>query len=52
MILLAFFPYYEKVNGGLRDHLSVYVSVYHPQRLKAGILEPEDACLCVCMYRC
>jgi hypothetical protein len=25
--LLAYFPYFEKIKGGLRDHLSVCVSV-------------------------
>jgi hypothetical protein len=37
MWFLAYFPYFEKIKGGLWDHLAV-----SPQCLKAGTAEPEE----------
>jgi hypothetical protein len=44
---LLHFLYFEKIKGGLWDHLAVSVSLYPPQFLKAGMVEPEEMAVTV-----
>lgn len=42
VLFLASFPYFEKIEVGLGDHLAGCVSVQPPQSLKTLIVEPGE----------